>query len=66
MRYRRRSSSVILRSSVKASCDPMSTEPTRLIDYRPPAWRVRDVALRFELDFAETRVFACCALMVAR
>ncbi|MBP6078110.1 MAG: aminopeptidase N [Xanthomonadales bacterium] len=40
----------------------MSTEPTRLIDYRPPAWRVRDVALRFELDFVETRVFATLQL----
>ncbi|HWT16180.1 MAG TPA: aminopeptidase N [Patescibacteria group bacterium] len=30
--------------------------PIRLVDYRPPAWRVRDVSLRFELDFGETRV----------
>ncbi|MBI2398493.1 MAG: aminopeptidase N [Xanthomonadales bacterium] len=36
--------------------------PIRLCDYRPPAWRVRDVALRFELDFAATRVFATLAL----
>ncbi|MCC6561251.1 MAG: aminopeptidase N [Xanthomonadales bacterium] len=36
----------------------MTATATRLIDYRPPAWTVRDVALRFELDFAETRVFA--------
>ena len=36
----------------------MTATATRLIDYRPPAWTVRDVVLRFELDFAETRVFA--------
>jgi len=34
------------------------TPATLLADYRAPAWRVREVALRFELDFAETRVFA--------
>ncbi len=39
-----------------------SSNPIRLVDYRPPAWRVRDVALRFELDFAETRVAATLQL----
>ena len=39
----------------------MTATATRLIDYRPPAWRSR-VALRFELDFAETRVFARLSL----
>ncbi len=34
------------------------TTPTRLADYQPPAWRVSDVDLRFELDFATTRVHA--------
>jgi aminopeptidase N len=36
----------------------MSAQPIRLIDYRPPAWLIREVALRFQLEFAETRVFA--------
>jgi hypothetical protein len=38
------------------------TPPTLLAHYRAPAWRVREVALRFELDFAETRVFATLQL----
>ncbi|HVF36019.1 MAG TPA: aminopeptidase N [Candidatus Saccharimonadia bacterium] len=36
--------------------------PTRLADHRPPAWRVVDVVLRFELDFECTRVHARLAL----
>ena len=40
----------------------MTATATRLIDYRPPAWRIVAVALRFELDFAETRVFARLSL----
>lgn len=35
---------------------------TLLADYRPPAWRVVDVALEFELDFAATEVIATLRL----
>jgi len=39
--------------------DQPSPPPTiRLADYRPPAWLVREVALRFELDASVTRVHA--------
>ena len=42
-----------------AMFDSPATPPTiRLAEYRPPAWQVTDVALRFELDAARTRVHA--------
>ncbi|HJR09982.1 MAG TPA: aminopeptidase N, partial [Rhodanobacteraceae bacterium] len=34
----------------------------RLADYRPPAWRVTHVELKFELDIGETRVHSRLAL----
>jgi aminopeptidase N len=44
---------------------PMSTPaPIRLVDHLPPAWFITDVDLRFELDFAATRVHA--SLRIAR
>jgi aminopeptidase N len=37
---------------------PDAAPPIRLADYRPPAWRVTDVELVFELDAAATEVQA--------
>ncbi len=48
---------------MKDKTTPRERVPTRLADYRPPAWRVTDVALRFELDFECTRVAAKLALV---
>ena len=45
--------------------DPLQPSPTRTIhlaDYRPPAWQIPEVALRFELDATDTLVHATLQL----
>jgi aminopeptidase N len=37
---------------------PAPARPVRLVDYRPPAWLVDEVALELDLDFARTTVHA--------
>ena len=47
---------------MKDADSPTLRVPTRLADYRPPAWLVDSIALEFELDFARTTVRAKLAV----